>query len=249
MAGQVAVAAGCAGALTRAHADTDLPTLVATMKASVVAIGVHAPLQSPAFRFSGTGFAVGTGNQIVTCAHVLGILDPARRETLSAAVPGTPQRILELKPIAINRAADIAVLQFEGAPLPALPVFGEDVQAGTDVVLVGFPLGTALGLFAAAHRGIVAALTPSFVPARHSDDLGASRVQNMRAEPVQLLQLDATAYPGNSGSPLVDAATGKVVGVVNATLLKGMREAALSSPSGISYAVPSRYLSALLAAK
>jgi S1-C subfamily serine protease len=62
-----------------------------------------------------------------------------------------------------------------------------------------------------------------------------------------VLQLDATAYPGNSGGPVLDAASGRVVGVVNMVLVKAGRESALSQPTGISYAVPVRHLLALMA--
>jgi len=59
-------------------------------------------------------------------------------------------------------------------------------------------------------------------------------------------QLDATAYPGNSGSPVFELATGSVVGVVNSVVVKETRETMLSSPSGITYAVPAKYIKALL---
>jgi S1-C subfamily serine protease len=61
-----------------------------------------------------------------------------------------------------------------------------------------------------------------------------------------VLQLDATAYPGNSGSPIYDPATGDVLGIVNMVFVKGTKEAALSQPSGITYAVPVQHLQALL---
>jgi hypothetical protein len=45
---------------------------------------------------------------------------------------------------------------------------------------------------------------------------------------------------------LFDPATGEVMGVMNLVLIKNTREAVLSQPSGISYAIPSRYVSELL---
>jgi S1-C subfamily serine protease len=61
-----------------------------------------------------------------------------------------------------------------------------------------------------------------------------------------VFQLDATAYPGNSGSPLYDPDTGEVLGVVNMVFVKGTKESALTQPSGITYAVPSSHLEQLL---
>jgi S1-C subfamily serine protease len=59
-------------------------------------------------------------------------------------------------------------------------------------------------------------------------------------------QLDGTAYPGSSGSPLYDGGTGEVVGVVNMVFVKGLKENALAQPSGISYAIPVRHLRELV---
>jgi len=61
-----------------------------------------------------------------------------------------------------------------------------------------------------------------------------------------VFQLDATAYPGNSGSPLFELSTGRVIGVVNGVIVKESREAMISDPSGISYAIPSHYVRDLL---
>jgi len=61
-----------------------------------------------------------------------------------------------------------------------------------------------------------------------------------------VFQLDAVAYPGNSGSPLYDVETGRVIGVINSVYVKKTKETAISSPSGITYAVPVDYVRALL---
>ena len=59
----------------------------------------------------------------------------------------------------------------------------------------------------------------------------------MREGTFPIFQLDATAYPGQSGSPLYDGASGEVVGIINMVLVKSTKESALSQPSGISYAI------------
>jgi hypothetical protein len=46
--------------------------------------------------------------------------------------------------------------------------------------------------------------------------------------------------------PLLDADTGAVVGVLNMVLVKGTKESALSQPTGISYAVPARFVDDIL---
>ena len=60
-------------------------------------------------------------------------------------------------------------------------------------------------------------------------------------DPYEVFQLDATAYPGNSGSPLYDMATGGVVGVLNKVFVQTTKERVLQDPSGISYAIPARH--------
>lgn len=230
-------------------AAQDLPRLVAAARPSIVAIGSFERLRNPQFRFTGTGFSIGDGNTIATCAHVLPALDPATQEQLAMAIPVPGgARVLPLKLSSLDREADLAVLRFEGPPLPALPLSETETAAeGSDVVLIGFPIGAALGLFPAAHRGIVAAIAPMSIPGSQAARLDARSIQRLRGNPFEILQLDATAYPGNSGSPLLDARSGQVIGIVNMVVIKGARESAISAPSGISYAVPVRHLQALTA--
>lgn len=226
----------------------ELPALVARSKPSIVAIGVHAPLQSPRFRFLGSGFIVGDGRRAVTAAHVVPVVAPEKRESIAIAVPfGEGARILAARVEVIDKDSDLAVLAFDSESLPALPLADpEEIREGAEVLLMGFPIGSALGLFAATHRGIIAAVTPMIIPAAGSAGLRAKHLQVLRGKPIQLLQLDATAYPGNSGGPLIDTATGRVVGVMSFGLAKGSRESAIQYPSGISYAIPSRYVRKLL---
>ena len=64
--------------------------------------------------------------------------------------------------------------------------------------------------------------------------------------PFVVYQLDIVAYPGNSGSPVYNVETGEVIGVVNSVFVKGTKESALEKPSGISYAIPVKYVHDLL---
>ena len=69
---------------------------------------------------------------------------------------------------------------------------------------------------------------------------------NRLQKPYMVFQLDATAYPGNSGSPLYDIHNGHVVGIVNKVFVKGTKEHAITRPSGITYAIPSKYAHQIL---
>ena len=61
-----------------------------------------------------------------------------------------------------------------------------------------------------------------------------------------VFQIDAIAYPGNSGSPLYNIDDGRVVGIINMVFVKGTKEHAISDPSGITYAIPARYAQKLI---
>lgn len=72
-------------------------------------------------------------------------------------------------------------------------------------------------------------------------------MRQLRDGAFKVMQLDAIAYPGNSGGPVLDVETGEVVGVLQGGVIKGIKEAALSALTGISYAVPASTAAALLA--
>ena len=70
-------------------------------------------------------------------------------------------------------------------------------------------------------------------------------IRRLTSGPFPVFQLDATAYPGNSGSPIYDPVTGDVLGIVNMVFVKGTKESALTQPSGITYAIPAKHLQVL----
>ena len=111
---------------------------------------------------------------------------------------------------------------------------------------MGFPIGGMLGFSAVTHRGMISSITQSVLPAQTARLLNEAVVRGLRTGAFDLFQLDATAYPGNSGSPLFDPVQGDLLGVLSMALIKGTRESALSQPSGISYAIPSRFVAELI---
>lgn len=253
-----AIAALAVAALAWAHgaAGANVEDTIARVKRSVVAVGTFDRTRSPPFQFRGTAFAVGDGTQIVTNAHVIpGTLDADKRETMAILLPapsregaGEPQgRVRAAHVIVTDASHDLALLSIEGMPLPPLAIGdSSDVREGRAVYFTGFPIGAVLGPHPATHRAIVAAVTPIAIPQPTSRSLDAATVKRIASGPFSVFQLDGTAYPGNSGSPLYDGETASVIGVLNMVLVRASKESALTQPSGIAYAVPSEHVRALL---
>jgi serine protease Do len=243
------VVAGAA-ATAPARADSALAT-IDRVKRSIVAIGTFERTRSPQFSFRGTGFVVEDGTLAVTNAHVLpGPLDAGRMEQVGILIPqsgGASASFREAKLVAADAGTDLALLKFDGAPLPALRIGDSNgVREGQSVLMTGFPIGAMLGPFAATHRGMIAAIAPIAIPQGRAAELNPKVVRRLTEGAFNIFQLDTTAYPGNSGSPIYDPDSGQVLGIVNMVLVKGTKESALTNPSGISYAVPARYLLELL---
>ena len=232
----------------RSHAE--ITDAIARIKPSVVIVGSFKSTDSPRFRLRGTGFVVGNGNTVVTNAHVL----PSDSEDLTGTSLVVQVRVAErelqmrqAEVLEVDRMHDLVLLRFQGAPAPAAAVRDSDgVREGQSIAFMGFPIGGVLGFSPVTHRGMISSITPSAVPTPTARLLNESTIRGARAGAFDIFQLDATAYPGNSGGPLFDPDKGDVLGVVNMVFIKGTRESALSQPSGISYAIPSKFILQLL---
>lgn len=248
--GWLVILAGCFTGWASA-AEAELVEAVPRIKPSIVAVGSFQPTRNPAFQFRGTGFVIGDGLTVATNAHVLPEVNAAQSEVLAIArLEEGRINVRSAARIAADPAHDVALVRLTGGgPLPALEL-AEDltVREGEAVAFIGYPLGTALGMRPVTHRGIISAITPIGTPPARAQNLSANLVHRLAAS-FEILQLDATAYPGNSGSPLFDIRSGKVVGVINMVFVKGAKENALSQPSGITYAIPAKHIRSLLEAQ
>ncbi len=239
----------CLAVAGTAPQAASLPQTVAAVKPSIVGIGTQLQTRSPAIVFSGTGFVVDDGLSVITNAHVVpDKLDVARMEQLGVVLPdGAGVRFRPATLVGLDRQHDLAHLRLEGVPLPAMRLGSADAAAeGQDLVFTGFPLGMVLGLHPATHRALLAAITPLVQPSLSARRLDARALAQLQRSPSAIYQLDGTAYPGNSGSPLYHPATGEVLGVINMVFVKGLKESAISAPSGITYAIPVRHVQELL---
>jgi S1-C subfamily serine protease len=229
----------------------DLVATVKRVKPAVIGIGTTQATRAPPTLLLGTGFVIGDGRHALTNAHVVNLPRASLpAETLAIFVAtGETAEIRPARVIAADLVHDVAVLAFDGPPLPALDL-GDDAEVaeGQSIAMTGFPIGAVLGLYPATHRGIVAAWTPIAIPAIEPGQLDAVMIKRLREDDFLVLQLDLTALPGNNGSPLYRVDTGAVVGIVSSVFVKDSKESALSDPSGISYAIPIRYARDLLRA-
>jgi S1-C subfamily serine protease len=193
----------------------------------------------------GTGFAIGNGNLIATNAHVLPDNNNPDAPVL-AILSRNDQGQAQVRPAQVakrDREHDLAVLRIDGPPIAALQLRNSDtVREGQLVGFTGFPIGGALGFSPVTHRGMVSSITPIALPGGNARQINEKLIRQVKSGTFNVFQLDATAYPGNSGSPVFDAGTGEVIGIINMVFIKSTREAALSQPSGISYAIPSNFL-------
>jgi S1-C subfamily serine protease len=233
------------------YAEQNLADTIAKIKPGIVAVGTYMPKRNPRAVFLATGFAVGDGSLIVTNAHVIpDKLDNAHMEQLAVFYhkDNNDKAILATE-VALDKEHDLAVLKVTGELLSPLKLGSvSSVREGQLYAFTGYPIGMVLGLYPVTHRGIVSAITPNVIPMLRSEQINPKLLRRLQ-DPYNVFQLDATAYPGNSGSPLYDPDTGKVIGVINKVFVQESKENVLSKPSGISYAIPVNHVENLLKAK
>ncbi len=228
------------------HAE--LVEVVAKIKPSVVGIGVHTPTSRPQNILRGTGFVIGNGQYVVTNDHVLPTeLDPKLLQKMAVFIgSGKNAKVRQAEIVATSQRYDLAVLKLTGPALPAMKLAGSDFYPdGSYIAFTGFPIGAVLGLYPVTHRGIIASITPTVVPVPSAGQISLRMLKSLR-DPYLVYQLDATAYPGNSGSAMYDIKSGKVLGIINKVFVQETKEEVISKPSGITYAIPVKYLHQLL---
>ena len=233
---------------TRGAQAQNLPDTIEKIKPSIVAIGTFQKTRRPPSIFRGTGFVIGDGLHIATNAHVMpDKIDGERKESL-AVFSGKADRIeiREASKIAEDLDHDLVILKITGRPLSPMAIGDSSrVREGETYAFTGFPIGMVLGLNAVTHRGLISAVTPVVIPQLSSQLLNNKVLVRLTA-PYNVFQLDATAYPGNSGSPLYHPETGQVIGIINKVFIQETKESVLQKPSGISYAIPINHLQELL---
>jgi serine protease DegQ len=154
----------------------------------------------------GSGVIVSPKGYILTNHHVVEAAD----EIEVALVDG---KKFKARAVGSDPETDIAVLQLEGGPVPAITFGDADSLRVGDVVLA---IGNPFGVGQTVTMGIVSALGRS--------QLGINTFENF-------IQTDAAINPGNSGGALVDTA-GNLVGINTAIFSRS------GGSLGIGFAIP-----------
>ena len=239
---------GAAGIWCQSGHSASLPDTIDAIRPSIVAVGTVIPTRRPRGVFLATGFVVGDGRHVITNAHAIpDELDYQKQESL-AVLAHDEKKVLRVELVSKDLDHDVALLRIIKGRLPAMSLDDKSkVREGELYAFTGFPIGEVLGLKPVTHRGIVSSITLIATPQLSSGTLDVNLIKKLRS-PYEVLQLDATAYPGNSGSPLFHPETGRVVGVINRVFVKETKENVLEKPSGITYTIPIVYAKKLLQA-
>ena len=237
----------CSLVLASFSSFASLADTVEKIKPSVVGVGTMQITRRPPAQLMGTGFVVADGKHIITNAHVIPEeLDVGRNEQLVVFIgvgKDAITRTVEL--IKRDRVHDLALLKMDFRMPPMQLGDVSKVREGNLYAFTGFPIGAVLGLYPVTHRGIVSTISPIVIPVNSTKNLDATMIRRLK-DPYKVFQLDATAYPGNSGSAVYDAETGEVIGVINKVFVKETKEKVLENPSGITYAIPVNHVKDLL---
>ncbi|MDP2561304.1 serine protease [Psychrobium sp. 1_MG-2023] len=224
----------------------DLVKTVKQIKPSIVGIGTRSPMDWPKTKLYGTGFVVTDGLHIVTNKHVIPAELDFNEELIIFIGSGNRPEYRVAQLLSKSAGYDLAILKIDGKPLRPFKLAGDAlVPEGSDIAFTGFPIGAILGLYPVTHQGIISSHTPIVTPVSGSGELDVAHIKRLKS-PFLVYQLDATAYPGNSGSPVYDKKTGVVYGVLNRVFVKETKESVLEKPSGISYAIPVKFLNKML---
>jgi S1-C subfamily serine protease len=194
----------------------NLQEKIKEVKKSIVAIGFNPNPQQ--ITIIGSGFAVSNDGKILSAAHLYNQLDSEQIKSLKANVMieqvGDNLERYEWMPIELSREgkddeSDVAIFklkEYKNNPLLRKLDLGDSdkVELGQEVYFIGFPYAAQLmndgfGVTLVINKGIISNIKRNGVDPDHKRNW---------------LIIDAISNLGNSGCPLIDIETNKVIGVM-----------------------------------
>ncbi len=191
----------------------DPPNKIIETKRAIVAIGFNSNLQQ--ITIVGSGFCVTDDGKIITAAHLYNPLSEEQRNNLKAFVMAEQKekdferyQWLPIQLIRKDDKDDLAVFQilgYENTLLNKLTLDDSDkVEVGQYTYFVGFPYAAQL---MNEGYGVTLIVNQTIISNIKRDGTDPERRRNW-------FFLDAVSNPGNSGCPLIDIETNKVIGVM-----------------------------------
>lgn len=219
---------------------SNLKDKIKKVRASIIAIGFRP--EPNKMTIIGSGFAISDDGKILSAAHLFRKLKPENISHLvgMAMIEQGPNDLerykwFPLKLIKKEDRNDTALFQIERYEETLLKKLNlgnsESIEVGDEVYFIGFPYAAVLinegfGITLVVNKGIVSNIK------RDGTDLGRKR---------NWFIVDAISNPGNSGCPLIDIETNKVIGVMTIafrTQSKVMKELDIREPMHIAGAKP-----------
>ena len=210
------------------------------VKNSIVAIGFNPNPQQ--ITIIGSGFAISDDGKILTATHLYNQLNEEQRKNLKANVMMEEMKDnlerykwITIKLISKSDKDDLAVFQLEeykDTLLRKLDLGDSDkIEIGQEVYFIGFPYAAQL---MNEGFGVTLVVNKSIISNIKRDGVDPSHKRNW-------LIVDAISNPGNSGCPLINTETNKVIGVMTIafrTQSKVMKELDIREPMHIAGARP-----------
>lgn len=153
--------------------------------------------------FLGTGFLAHEKGYFLTCSHIINPTDSIVAlfpPSLNTFNPMTLGKVTTIPLILVqnNPSNDVALLKMDNGDVKVPPnILGETatLECGSNIATIGFPFGYESLHLQSITQGIISAKT-------------------INANNVKLIQFDSMIHEGNSGGPLLDLKTGKIIGIV-----------------------------------
>lgn len=196
----------------------DLKQKIKNIKNSIVSVGI---LNGDQLNILGSGFCAINTQHIITASHLFNNFSPEQLEKLGCMVVSSETSVglthYEWFPAEIiNKSPenDTAVLKLKDSDrknlLKPLEIdFSEDVSEGQDVYFIGFPYAANLmkdgfGVTLIVNKGIISSV----------------KRKGQAPNILDWFIVDAISNPGNSGCPLFDIESNKVIGLMSISFSK-----------------------------
>jgi len=192
---------------------------IVKIKDSIVAVGVK--LNENQVSIIGSGFSVSNDGKILSAAHLYNGLEPEQiKNFVGMAMIKREKSGLEyyswspLELIKKEDKNDVVLLQMRDYKKTLLKPLelgdSEKVEAGNEVYFIGFPYAAQLindgfGITLIVNRAIISNIKQDGINLDH---------------PRNWFIVDTISNPGNSGSPLINAQTNKVIGIMTISFRK-----------------------------